>query len=127
VESPPFRELSGDEEVALANRIHAARPDILLTAFTMPAGERWLAAHRHSLTVPVMANIGASIDFAAGRVKRAPRWMQKSGMEWAYRLGLEPRRLVRRYAGNAWFIGRMVTRDLWRAVVQPRKFEENRV
>ena len=127
MESPPFRALTAEEEAALANRIRDARPDLLLTASTMPAGERWLAANRHALGVPVMANIGASIDFAAGRIKRALRWMQKCGMEWAFRLGLEPRRMVGRYGRNAWFIGRMVTRDLWRGVSQRPRFQERPV
>lgn len=115
-ESPPFRELTADEEVALATRIRATRPDILFTAFTMPKGERWVAANCESLGIPVMANIGASIDFASGRVRRAPRWMQKCGLEWAFRLGLEPRRLFSRYARNAWFITKILALELRRAV-----------
>jgi N-acetylglucosaminyldiphosphoundecaprenol N-acetyl-beta-D-mannosaminyltransferase len=109
-ESPPFRELSADEQDALAARIRAARPDLLFASFTQPRGERWLAANCDSLGVPVAANIGAAIDFAAGRVRRAPHWMQKCGLEWTFRLGLEPRRLFGRYLRNAWFIGRMVAR-----------------
>jgi N-acetylglucosaminyldiphosphoundecaprenol N-acetyl-beta-D-mannosaminyltransferase len=114
VESPPFRELSADEEDSLAARIRAARPDVLFASFTQPKGEMWLAANCDSLGVPVMANIGAAIDFAAGRVRRAPLWAQKCGLEWAFRLGLEPRRLFARYARNAWFIVRMVARDVRR-------------
>ncbi len=119
-ESPPFRELSIDEQNALAARIRAARPDLLFTAFTQPRGERWLAANCDLLGVPVMANLGAAIDFAAGRVRRAPRWVRKCGLEWAYRLGTEPRRLVKRYARNAWFIARMAARDARRAVSRTR-------
>jgi N-acetylglucosaminyldiphosphoundecaprenol N-acetyl-beta-D-mannosaminyltransferase len=115
VESPPFRDQSDEEHEALAARIRAARPDMLFTAFTMPRGERWLAANYESLGVPVLANIGAAIDFAAGRVRRAPRWMQKCGLEWAFRLWLEPRRLFGRYFRNACFIVRMVAQDLLRA------------
>ena len=119
-ESPPFRELNVDEQDELAARIRAARPDILFAAFTQPKGERWLAANCDSLGVPVVAKIGAAIDFAAGRVRRAPRWMQKCGLEWAFRLGIEPRRLVRRYARNAWFIARMVAQDMLRAASRSR-------
>ena len=119
-ESPPFRDLNLDEQNALAGRIRAARPDLLFTAFTQPRGERWLAANCDSLGVPVMANVGAAIDFAAGRVRRAPRWAQKWGLEWAFRLGIEPRRLVKRYARNAWFIVRMTARDALRAVSRIR-------
>jgi N-acetylglucosaminyldiphosphoundecaprenol N-acetyl-beta-D-mannosaminyltransferase len=119
-ESPPFRELSVDEQDALAARIRAARPDLLFTAFTQPRGELWLAANCDLLGVPVMANVGAAIDFAAGRVRRAPHWVRKCGLEWAFRLGLEPRRLVRRYARNAWFIARMVARDVLGATSRTR-------
>ena len=111
-ECPPFREWTQAEEADLIGRIRTARPDLLLTAFTMPKGERWLAANLQALGVPVVVNVGAALDFAAGRVRRAPRWMQRSGLEWAFRLGREPRRLLGRYARNAWFIARMVARDL---------------
>jgi N-acetylglucosaminyldiphosphoundecaprenol N-acetyl-beta-D-mannosaminyltransferase len=109
---PPFREWTDAEEADLIARIRAARPDLLLTAFTMPKGERWLAAQLEAMGVPVVVNVGAAIDFAAGRVRRAPRWMQRSGLEWAFRLGREPRRLFGRYARNAWFLACMVARDL---------------
>ena len=105
---PPFRELSEDEHAALIESIRSASPDLLMAAFTMPRGERWLSTNVEALGVPVVANVGAAIDFAAGRVRRAPRWMQRVGLEWAYRLWLEPRRLAGRYARNAWFIARML-------------------
>jgi N-acetylglucosaminyldiphosphoundecaprenol N-acetyl-beta-D-mannosaminyltransferase len=111
-ESPPFRELTEEEQDALAARIRKAKADILLVAFTMPNGERWLATNLDSLGVPVGVNVGAAIDFAAGRVNRAPVWIQQAGLEWAFRLWLEPRRLFTRYARNAWFCARMVCRDL---------------
>ncbi|HKI21218.1 MAG TPA: WecB/TagA/CpsF family glycosyltransferase, partial [Isosphaeraceae bacterium] len=111
-ECPPFRELTAEEQKALEARIRSARPDILVLAFSQPKGERWINQHFEELGVPVSVQVGASIDFAAGRIRRAPRWMQKSGLEWAFRLGLEPRRLFGRYARNAWFIVRMVARNL---------------
>jgi N-acetylglucosaminyldiphosphoundecaprenol N-acetyl-beta-D-mannosaminyltransferase len=111
-ESPPFRQLTEEERSALIARIRAARPDILFVAFGQPKGERWIAQHFLKLGVPVSVQIGASLDFAAGRVHRAPRWMQKAGLEWAFRLMLEPRRLFVRYVQNAWFIVRMIVRDL---------------
>jgi UDP-N-acetyl-D-mannosaminuronic acid transferase (WecB/TagA/CpsF family) len=73
-----------------------------------------VAANVEAIGVPVAVNVGAAIDFAAQRIRRAPRWMQKTGLEWAFRLGLEPRRLFGRYARNAWFIARMLGRDLRR-------------
>jgi len=111
-ECPPFRELTSEEETALIAHIHSAQPDLLIMASTMPRGERWLAANLAVLRVPVVVNVGAAIDFAANRVRRAPHWMQKNGFEWAFRLVLEPRRLFTRYARNAWFIVRMIVRDL---------------
>jgi N-acetylglucosaminyldiphosphoundecaprenol N-acetyl-beta-D-mannosaminyltransferase len=111
---PPFRELTPEEEAALIDHIRAARPDILFVAFGQPKGERWIVRHLQQLGVPVCIQVGASLDFAAGRIRRAPRWMQETGLEWAFRLGLEPKRLFSRYASNAWFIARMIASDLRR-------------
>jgi N-acetylglucosaminyldiphosphoundecaprenol N-acetyl-beta-D-mannosaminyltransferase len=105
--SPPFRELTAEDMTELIGTIKAARPDLLITAFTMPRGERLLATHHRALGVPVSVNFGAAIDFAAGRFSRAPRWLQNAGLEWAYRLFQEPRRLGRRYAANFLFLARM--------------------
>ncbi len=119
-ECPPFRELTSEEQTALIARIRSARPDLLIAAYTMPKGEHWLAANLAAVGVPVGVNVGAAIDFAAGRVRRAPRWMQSTGLEWAFRLALEPRRLFARYARNAWFILRMVIHDLTRTPGRPQ-------
>ena len=97
-ECPPFHDPTPEEQAALLARIRLARPDILFVAFGQPKGERWIAEHLFDLEVPVNVQVGASLDFAAGRVRRAPRWMQKSGLEWAFRLSLEPDRLFLRYA-----------------------------
>jgi N-acetylglucosaminyldiphosphoundecaprenol N-acetyl-beta-D-mannosaminyltransferase len=102
--APAFRDLAPDGYEMLRAEIIEKRPHLLIVAASMPHGERWLSAHIEDLEVPVGVNLGASIDFAAGRVKRAPRWMQKSGLEWAFRLMLEPGRLFSRYARNAHFI-----------------------
>ena len=103
-ESPPYRTLSQAEEADLCGRIRDARPDILLVAFGQPKGELWLARHGERLGVPVGIQLGASFDFVAGRVRRAPRWVQRVGMEWAFRLAMEPRRLCGRYWANARFL-----------------------
>jgi N-acetylglucosaminyldiphosphoundecaprenol N-acetyl-beta-D-mannosaminyltransferase len=115
-ECPPFRQPTPEEEAALIDRIRSARPDMLFVAFGQPKGERWIVRHIDQLGVPVCMQVGASLDFAAGRIRRAPRWMQKTGMEWAFRLSLEPKRLFTRYASNALFIARMVARDLGRKI-----------
>ncbi|HDD25428.1 MAG TPA: glycosyltransferase, partial [Chloroflexi bacterium] len=65
-----------------------------------PKQERWMAAHVSRLTAPVLIGVGAAFDFHAGRKKQAPRWMQRSGLEWLFRLLTEPRRLWRRYLVN---------------------------
>jgi N-acetylglucosaminyldiphosphoundecaprenol N-acetyl-beta-D-mannosaminyltransferase len=111
VESPPFRPLSPVEQRELAERIRAARPDILFLCFSMPNGERWLAEWYPTLGVPACVNIGASLDFMAGRVPRAPRWVQRLGLEWVYRLYQEPARLLRRYVANGVFVLRMLAWD----------------
>ena len=109
-ECPPFRPATPEEEEALLERIRQAAPDLLFVAFGQPKGERWIIRHMDELGVPVSVQVGASLDFAAGRVSRAPRWMQKSGLEWVFRMALEPKRLAGRYARNAWFIARMLAR-----------------
>ena len=111
-ECPPFRDLTLAEHEALIGRIRAARPDILFLAFGQPKGEIWLKDNLEALGVPVSVQIGASLDFASGRVRRAPKFLQKIGMEWAFRLALEPRRLLPRYAKNARFIASRLFRDL---------------
>ncbi len=114
VESPPFQpQPDAAQERALVERIRQARPDILLVAFGQPKGELWLARLAEELGVPVTFQVGASLDFAAGRVRRAPNWVRRTGLEWAFRLALEPRRLARRYASNALFLLEMVVRGGW--------------
>jgi N-acetylglucosaminyldiphosphoundecaprenol N-acetyl-beta-D-mannosaminyltransferase len=111
-ECPPFREPTAQEHQALLARLRAARPDILFVAFGQPKGELWVFENYESLGVPVCVQIGASLDFAAGRVPRAPRALQRAGLEWAFRMALEPRRLVPRYARNAVFLFGRFSRDL---------------
>ncbi|MCC6148056.1 MAG: WecB/TagA/CpsF family glycosyltransferase [Anaerolineaceae bacterium] len=97
VESPPYRELSGEEKTTFAARIKAARPDILWVGLGSPKQERWMSEWVNTLDIPVMVGVGAAFDFLSGCKPQAPRWMQKIGMEWLYRLLKEPRRLWRRY------------------------------
>src|SRR5206468_3828159 len=93
-------------------RIRATRPDVLFLASSQPKGEIWLTEHCAAMGVPACLQIGASLDFLAGRVQRAPRWIQRLGFEWAYRISREPRRLALRYARDGLFVGRMLLRDL---------------
>jgi N-acetylglucosaminyldiphosphoundecaprenol N-acetyl-beta-D-mannosaminyltransferase len=110
-ETPPFHELSRQEHEAMVVRVRNARPHLLFAALGQPKGEVWLHANYKALGVPVCAQIGASLDFVAGRVPRAPRVLQKVGLEWVYRLYREPRRLFLRYVRNGLFISRMVAGD----------------
>lgn len=96
--APPFSALLEMDHAEIVRRIRDAKPDILLVSFGCPKQEKWIAMHYRSLGVPVSIGVGATIDFLAGRVKRAPDWMRHSGTEWIYRLLQEPRRLYRRYA-----------------------------
>jgi N-acetylglucosaminyldiphosphoundecaprenol N-acetyl-beta-D-mannosaminyltransferase len=100
--SPPFQPWDEMDDTDIANRIQQARPDLLLVAFGCPKAEKWMAMNYRALGVPVTIGVGATIDFLAGRMQRAPRWMQRSGVEWCYRLCQEPRRLFRRYAADLW-------------------------
>jgi N-acetylglucosaminyldiphosphoundecaprenol N-acetyl-beta-D-mannosaminyltransferase len=96
--SPPHRALSESELDAVAARINRAAPDVVWVGIGVPKQEKWMAAMRARLDAPVLIGVGAAFDFHAGLVPQAPAWMQRSGLEWAYRLRQEPRRLWRRYA-----------------------------
>ena len=98
--SPPYSGLLEMDHEDAAERIREARPDLLFVSFGCPKQEKWIAMHYRSLGVPVVIGVGASLDFLAERVRRAPRWMQQVGLEWGFRLAQEPRRLVKRYAND---------------------------
>ena len=97
---PPFRALNAEEAARLQSLISATRPDMLWVGLSTPKQERFMAEYMLKLEVTLMAGVGAAFDFHAGRVSQAPAWMQRSGLEWFYRLCREPRRLWRRYARN---------------------------
>lgn len=94
--SPPFRTLSDEEDQKLVDFINDAKPDFLWVGLGAPKQEKWIAAHLDRVHVPVQIGVGAAFDFHSGRIKRAPLWMQKVGMEWLYRMLKDPR-LVKRY------------------------------
>ena len=105
MDSPPFRPLTLEEDETVVAHMNAAHPDIVWVGLSTPKQERWMADHVGRLTAPVLIGVGAAFDFHAGLKKQAPRWMQRSGMEWAFRLMSEPRRLWRRYLiNNPWFL-----------------------
>lgn len=95
--SPPYRDLTPEEDAAVVEQINAAAPDVVWVGLGSPKQDYWMAAHRDRLRAPVLIGVGAAFDFLTGRVRQAPRWMQRSGLEWLFRLITEPRRLWRRY------------------------------
>ena len=95
--SPPHRALTGSEAAELVSRIEADAPDVIWVGLGSPKQEIWMHEMRARLSAPVMCGVGAAFDFHAGRVAQAPRWMQKRGLEWLYRVCREPRRLAVRY------------------------------
>lgn len=105
MESPPFRPMNDAEEVELIERINGSRPDVVWIGLGAPKQEIWAADHAGQLSAPLVLPVGAAFDFYSGRLRRAPRWIQGLGLEWLFRLAVEPRRLWRRYlATNAVFI-----------------------
>ncbi|SRR6266478_28088 len=94
---PPFRPLTEEEDLEVVEAIEGARADIVWVGLSTPKQERWMFEHRGRLSVPVLIGVGAAFDFHTGRMRRAPEWMRKNGLEWLFRLAMEPRRLWRRY------------------------------
>lgn len=106
--SPPYKELFSDEDNRkIVDAINAADPDLLWIGMTAPKQEKWAYEHWGELNIHChCGTIGAVFDFYAGTVKRAPRWMQRAGLEWLHRLCSNPRRLWKRYlVGNVKFVG----------------------
>jgi N-acetylglucosaminyldiphosphoundecaprenol N-acetyl-beta-D-mannosaminyltransferase len=125
--SPPFRELTAEEDEGLTRQVVESGARILFVGLGCPKQERWMAAHRGSIPA-VMIGVGAAFEFYTGRVPQAPRWMQSAGLEWAYRLYREPRRLWRRYARhNPRFVA-LFAQQLAQQVLEahiPRKMDGN--
>lgn len=95
--APPFRPLTREEDAAVTEKIEGSGVRILLVGIGCPKQEKWMA--RHAGQIPaVMLGVGAAFDFYSGRVRQAPVWMRKAGLEWFFRLLMEPRRLWKRYA-----------------------------
>ena len=118
VYSPPFGfEKSSQQNDDILAQIADAQADLLIVGLGAPKQELWVHRHRDRLRVPVAVCAGATIDFLAGEKRRAPRWMQRVGLEWFHRMASEPRRLVRRYFRDAVVFPQLV----WRELRQERK------
>lgn len=119
VYEPPFATLDELATRETAELINAAAPDIVWVGMSSPKQDLWMARMRPLLNAPVLIAVGAAFDFLSGAVSQAPRWMQRSGLEWLYRLGTDPARLWKRYlVDNPWFV--------WEVTLQMtglRKFE----
>ena len=94
--SPPFRELTPDEDLQVVEMINRADPDVLWVALGLPKQETWIVAHRDRLKAPVVVAIGAALKFHSGKVVPSPRWASRIGLEWLWRLLHEPRTVWRR-------------------------------
>lgn len=119
IESPPFRPVSTEPDPEGVAKIRAADPDIVWVGLGSPKQEYWMRANAHLLPNSILIGVGAAFNFHAGTVRRAPVWMQRSGLEWLFRLLQEPKRTWRRYLILApqflvlsireylgWFLGR---------------------
>jgi N-acetylglucosaminyldiphosphoundecaprenol N-acetyl-beta-D-mannosaminyltransferase len=95
--APPFRPLTADEFATLRDDVAAKKPDLVWVGLSTPKQERFMAKAWPDLEAALLLGVGAAFDFHSGRVAQAPRWMQRGGLEWLFRLCVEPRRLARRY------------------------------
>ncbi len=118
--SPAPQPIDQMDHEDILQRIEEARPDILLVAFGNPKQERWLAMHRDRLKVPVCIGVGGTLDFLSGSILRAPRWMQRYGLEWLHRTLQEPRRLAARYLTDAICLLRHLPGYLAATAAQPK-------
>jgi N-acetylglucosaminyldiphosphoundecaprenol N-acetyl-beta-D-mannosaminyltransferase len=111
--TPPFRDLSAEELSLLSQEIAQAGTDVVWVGLGMPKQERFMAGPGRSIAAPLLIGVGAAFDFHSGRVRQAPSWIQRSGLEWLFRLCMEPRRLFWRYATtNTGFIARFAAQKL---------------
>ena len=111
--TPPFRPLIAAEEAALAADVARTQPDIVWVGLGTPKQERFMAEHGRTLDTGLLIGVGAAFDFFSGRVRQAPRWVQRSGCEWLFRLAMEPRRLGWRYlTTNPVFVLRVLAQKL---------------
>lgn len=98
--SPPFRPLDEAEVQADARMLNKSRASIVWVGLSTPKQEHWMSKFRPLLDAQVLIGVGAAFDIHAGRLKQAPRWLQRCGLEWLFRLLIEPKRLWRRYLQN---------------------------
>lgn len=111
--SPPLGfEKQPQETELILKKIADSRPDVLVVGLGAPKQECWVHTHRDQIAAKVALCVGATIDFLANERRRAPRWMQQVGLEWLHRMLSEPKRLVKRYAKDAWVFPQLVVRQM---------------
>lgn len=110
--SPPFAPMDKMDHAGICQRIRESKSDMLFVSFGCPKQEIWLALNFRDAGVPVAIGVGATIDFLAGAVKRAPVWMRKTGLEWFFRVAQEPKRLAHRYWTDICVVGPGLLRQL---------------
>ena len=96
----------------MVDRINSCRPDIVWVGLGSPKQEKWMAEHRERIHAVALIGVGAAFDFHSGRVKWAPEWIRKTGLEWAYRLMVEPKRMWRRNVQSFVFVARVLCQRL---------------
>lgn len=112
--APPFRPLSAAEDEQLVDMINRAQPDIVWVGLGLPKQERWIAEHLDRIEAPWLVGVGAAFDFHSGAVPWAPRALRAVGLEWVFRLALEPRLRARRYWWSLLFVLEAALHGLWR-------------
>ncbi len=95
--TPPYRPLTPEEEEQVAREVNGSAADVLWVGLSTPKQEKWMHAHREAFRIPLMLGVGAAFDMNSGRLRRAPEWIRENGLEWLFRLVMEPRRLWKRY------------------------------
>lgn len=108
--SPPFRPLTEEENRLVIEKINATQPDFVWIGLGAPKQEWWMAEHQGKIN-GFMVGVGAGFDYFAGNISRAPMWMQKTNLEWLYRLLQDPKRLFRRYLHTN-------TKFIWNAIIR---------
>jgi N-acetylglucosaminyldiphosphoundecaprenol N-acetyl-beta-D-mannosaminyltransferase len=109
---PPFRPISDKEDEQIVGMINGTKPDIVWVGLGAPKQEKWMADHLGKIRATAMIGVGAAFDFNSGNVKWAPHWMRKCGLEWAYRLSKEPKRMWRRNLDSPSFLSKVVYQRL---------------
>jgi N-acetylglucosaminyldiphosphoundecaprenol N-acetyl-beta-D-mannosaminyltransferase len=110
--SPPFRKLTGREDVKIIHHINSTKPDIVWVGLGSPRQEKWMVDHVGKIDATGLIGVGAAFDFHSGRVKWAPSCVRKVGMEWAFRLVTDPKHMWRRNVNSVVFLSKVLRQSL---------------